>query len=287
MSRDIEMKIKVAVCIGGLPRGNYQKNLENIYNIFGKDIGADFYFSYWKEREKPKITIPHKKLYAFNETYCVGEHYAKIDRKYWPRVIRLMDWRDNQLKKLENKQKVGTYQIINHAMFLKSIEEEYDVIIRTRYDCIVSDKFPWKDFIEESYNEKKAIGFMAPGKDYKWQYFHKPYRIPKEKAHDEWLEEDFLVDKRPPIIKDVTRDWHGFLLDHLIIHHKDNFDCNKVLELHKQNLLLGVEFGWWQTLSGGDDHDCVWGGAMVESYFDHAAYWDNFEDCKPYRNFLT
>ena len=133
--------MKIAVCIGGLPRGNYQQITEHLYNIFGKKLGADFYFSYWKGRGKPKITIPHKGLYEFNEPKATYHFVMDTEEELFPENVHQRNWRkyniDNH-KPNNISQASGYFQILNHAYFLQKLPKEYDMIIKARYDIATS-----------------------------------------------------------------------------------------------------------------------------------------------------
>ena len=129
--------------------------------------------------------------------------------------------------------------------------------------------------------DKKAIGFSAPGKPEKWEYFHKPCRVPKVKLG---LDGDIsTICKREADNKEiqVPRDWEGFLLDNLIIHPREIFDSEKTIKLYEQKELLGAEVGWWQTLSDNDNkHECIWGGVLAKHYFVQFIHQKRFKDCR-------
>ena len=53
-----------------------------------------------------------------------------------------------------------TKQILMHSHMLNSIPEQYDMIIRARWDLFIkNNSIPFEKFVEESKEENKAIGF--------------------------------------------------------------------------------------------------------------------------------
>jgi len=125
-----------------------------------------------------------------------------------------------------------TKQILMHSYILNEIPAKYDLIIRCRWDLLIKDpSIPFEKFIEESYNENKAIGFSR-----KLSKDDRSYWNAKGTHRHNW--------------------WEGFLMDLMIIHPRALFQHDKMQKLHNDKLLLAAEFGWYQVLSKEDNHDC-------------------------------
>lgn len=120
------------------------------------------------------------------------------------------------------------------------IPDDYDLIMRTRWETMVSKKFNYNRYKQIAI-DKGPIGFMI--------------RPNRNQSIDGDLE----------VSKDKSDDWFQFLPDALIFHKKEQFNTKLVRELHVQKNLLPAEWGWHQILSKpyGDIHTSVHGGAHV------------------------
>lgn len=227
--------MKVAVCVGGLLYNDSEKLMELLKERFPH---YDFFFGVWKGRENDLS----KKLNAFvYEEHEPKYHpYLDIDKNTWPPKIKdIVDKMHSKMAtggemKMIQKAPHQTKQIIMHAHMLDSIPEEYDMIVRTRFDILLYDKgIPFEKFIEESYKENKAIGFCR-----KMSNNHGPYWSAKDTHRHNW--------------------WEGFLMDLVLLHPRKLFDADRMWKLHEEKKLLAAEFGWYQILSEpyGGNHDC-------------------------------
>ena len=113
-------------------------------------------------------------------------------------------------------------QILIHNEMMKSIPKEYDMIIRTRFDVIVSDQLPWKDMIKDSYDRIIPKGFNC------MNYYG---------THD--------FNK----IKGMGRETTYYINDALIIHPRECWNTDLVDSLYKDKKLKSAEEGWYQILS--------------------------------------
>lgn len=127
--------MRVAVCIGGIVRGEAEKNIELMRNVFP----YDFYFSTWNT-VKCSIVLDNFKVYDE------------------PRTLDL-DEVNHPNKKIREKLRHRHKQILAHAYMLKDLPLEYDMIIRARYDIKVYPNDSWLEFLNASYTNKIPIGF--------------------------------------------------------------------------------------------------------------------------------
>ena len=240
--------MKPAICISGVARGNINRNIRHLKSAF-PDI--PMFFSTWEET-KNGISEEYKSSY-----------YPEPQMHYNP-------WRDcltdsphpkYQAYKKEFINKTGishqnkllnaTKQLIAHAYQLADIPEEYDMIIRTRWDTIVSDTADFSKYLEQSYNDKIAIGFAIRGG--RWIFLNKFKDI----------EHVFITENTDQM---WSRDWSYWLNDNLIFHRRDAYDTALVHKLHEEKRLWPAEYGWYQLLSVMDNHHCVYGGAALEKF---------------------
>ncbi|MGV7234724.1 MAG: hypothetical protein ACQ9ET_00555 [Nitrosomonadaceae bacterium] len=224
--------LKVAVCISGVCEGNAKQNIEMLQSQFP----YDFFFGVW---EQTKVSNDLGAI-AFREPATSYHPYCDITNCTTPKfnekkakLIRLGK-RDAVYEKTQHQSK----QIIAHAHLLDYIPQQYNMIIRTRYDVIISNKIDYTQHIERAYHEKCAIGF---GTLYNLQ----------PTMHE-------ILPARP-------RSWDGYLQDTFIIHPRALFDTARAFDLYDKKQLRAAEFGWYQILSEphGDNHICFYGGSQI------------------------
>lgn len=238
--------MKIAICVSGIARANSVKNAE----LVKKSFDADIFFATWDS--------------------CVNEHSSKFDCSVYPEPkIEYNPWTDDNCicehhkyhgyrKKFltgeystSSKFMNATKQILAHAYQLQDLPAEYDLIIRTRWDTYVSPNVNFINYVNESYQQNKAIGFAVRNGRHENVHTFKEY-------------DQVYVNENTP--HSISRDWAWWLNDNLIIHPRSLFDCDKAFNLNADKKLLPAEFGWYQMLSVDDNHKCVYGGAAIDRY---------------------
>ena len=229
--------MKVAVCISGAPRSGLSKrDLRKNYDMLVSNFPtADFYFGSWKGYED---TIT--KFYSDKDVWFFDE--PQLD--YHPFIDITIDNPTPKLSKMIKQSKDNpkfretsthqTKQILAHCYIVDRIED-YDVVIRVRYDTATYKGADFVPYIQDAYDNNRAIGFatLNPGSD----SFSR------------------TVEQR-------NNDYHNqFLFDQLIIHPKKLLDTKSVYRLHDEHRLVAAEHGWWQVLSGSNNHRCIAGWA--------------------------
>ena len=238
--------MKIAICISGIARPNSIRNVELVKQSFGGDV----FFATWESTVNEHSAKFECDLYPepkinynpWTDKNCVCMHY-----KYHGYKNKFLAGEYSTNSKLMN----ATKQIIAHAYQLQDLPAEYDLIIRTRWDTYVSPKVDFAKYINESYNEYKAVGFAVRGGRHNDVHKFKEY------------EQIYVNETTPP---QYSRDWAWWLNDNLIIHPRSLFDCDKALRLDADRKLLPAEYGWYQMLSVDDNHKCVYGGAAIDRY---------------------
>lgn len=222
--------MKVAICFSGIiEEGNkeYSKSVETIKDYFGYDC----FFGTWEGRYTPK----EYNVWKFQEPemhYHPGYEFVSPTPKNYR-------WKNNtpRRKGMMDKFYHRTKQILIHSYMLRKIPLEYDMIIRVRFDNVIDTKRQTYKILNESYENKRAIGFHVPkGKNN--QHLDALVRLPKNSPRQ--LEH---------------------LVDHMIIHPRSLFDSDYVESLHHDKKLLPAEWGWYQALSenNGDNHQSILG----------------------------
>ena len=237
--------MKLAICVTGLCRGDTHGMIIALRKHFPT---GDFFFGTWEN--KPSVSdktkfYPEPKIHYHPvldvETSCPAPKWEKEKHKCVTSITR------------RRRVYHHTKQILGHAYLLNDIPDDYDMIIRARYDINVSNVnfTPW---LEKSYTEKRAVGFGTRWKRH--PVFDKLKEISKiyPTGND----------------KNVSNDWGWYLMDPMIFHPRSLFDVNNVFELHKTKKLRPAEWGWYQVLSEPyeDNHCCVYGGIAIEKHYE-------------------
>jgi len=246
--------MKIAVCISGIARGNVKHNIGRIKEAFGDK--ADIFTASWKEHKNDYSEQYGAEYYDEPTLHynswkdCVTDNPHPKYKLYKQAFIN----QDGpafflaQRKKLMN----ATKQLIAHAYQLPNIPQEYDMIIRLRWDSVVSTKLDFTKYLEQSYDGNMAVGFAIRGGR------HAKLDIFKDIDHV-YCDDD--TDQM------WSRDWCYWLNDNMIFHPRKLYDCEKVLQYHEEKKLWPAEYGWYQMLSNADDHHGVYGGAVIEKFW--------------------
>lgn len=238
------MSIDVSLCVSGKWKGDWCDFTErlrrivphnNYYTMTYTDCDHDSTF----KMEEPEVTY-HPVLDT--EAYPDAE---SLERRYF------FSLSDEDIKRgafhtslIDFKRKAVHWhkQILIHNHMMKNIPK-CDIVIRSRFDTIVSDQIDWSSQINQSYDEEIPIGFntinvIKSGRPY-------------NKLHP-------MQDKATCYINDA-----------LIIHPYKSWDCDLVDELYKDKKLKGAEEGWYQVLSEPNNlyHRSYIGGAYLNEFF--------------------
>lgn len=220
--------MKVAVCVSGLLTGNYIHRNNSVQKQ--KFPYADFYYATWtREENKFKKYFPDDQCFFFEEPKMhYHPYYAEnfsseyfIETRNWILKTNKLEWSSHHTK-----------QILIHSWLLDKISDDYDVIIRTRFDGFIlkDEKANFLPFVQDSFEHNRANCFAVTQK-------------PKFKM---LYESDYI---KTPKMK-------YWLLDQLIIHPKHLLDTKLVSDLHETKQLRAAEYGWHQVLSEpyGNNH---------------------------------
>lgn len=224
--------MRVGVIVNGIPRKNPDGLMKKMRTQWSE---YDIYYHTWEGQKTPKglsvITCPEPEL-TYHPIYDTERENQNFKYQYY---------RNNRKKvraKHFDKQHHAFKQIIGYADAYDKIGgDEYDVLIRTRWDLRVSN-FDWSEYIERAY-EEGPVGTMFRSK----------------RKDSESL----------PVVETDDENRVQFLPDIMIMHRAEDFDSLYVRHLYETQELWGAEWGWWQVLSEpyGDNHLSLRGGAKV------------------------
>ena len=146
--------MKTALCISGIPRGTVKQNVDIALKHFDADV---FYATYTNQEEQVK---KHTDTYYLHAEPSTPYHpLADVPENIKPPVDKTWKLRERiktdfmLYERMKHQQK----QIFAHDMLLNELPEEYDMIIRMRYDTRLSTKVDLKLLLVRSYKNNIAI----------------------------------------------------------------------------------------------------------------------------------
>lgn len=243
--------MKIAVCISGVCRGKVKRNLDNMKRHFPD---ADYFYATWTGREGDCVKAGIKDFKSYPEPKMNYHPIKDIDGPPAPKLmIQKKKCQTGEYNgQWQSKTQHHTKQILIHDMLLKDIPDDYDMIIRLRFDTWLSGQVDFSEYLQKAYKKNIAVGFGT--------------RTSRHRNVDLLSE----VLKIYPNGRDdsVSQDWGWYIMDPMIFHKRELWDHNLVKELHENKQLAAAEFGWYQVLSEpyGDSHTSVYGGAQIEKY---------------------
>tara|TARA_B100000965_G_C19600442_1_gene762343 strand:- start:3160 stop:3930 length:771 start_codon:yes stop_codon:yes gene_type:complete len=247
--------MKPVICVSGIARGNIKRNISRLKEAFPE---TPIYFSTWTGHknsisEQYESTYHDEPVIKYNPWLeCIADPPTVKYKEYKTAFTDMMNRRSYSHARTQPKLLHHTKQIIGHAYQLEhDITEEYDMIIRARWDTVVSTKVNFNDYLNRSYKENIAIGFAIRG--------GRHTDINKFKDIDH-------VHINEDTDHSWSRDWHCWINDPLIFHPRKLFNTQLVHELNEEKRLWPAEYGWYQMLSSMDNHHCVYGGACIERF---------------------
>lgn len=201
-------KMKVAVCFSGSPRGNYKENISRFRRIFPDH---DFFFSTWRGYE------------VEGENYTIYEEpksdYLQRDGVH-KRFIKSKSGNEYYVRNVLN----GCKQILGHSLqLLFDVPRDYNMIIRCRYDAVLNESIDWAHFLNKSFDTNTVFGISSERVGL-FEIFH-------------W----------DSLFETTNKPQYSKLNDMLIFHERQNFNIQKVFELHQKELLNTGELGWYQS----------------------------------------
>jgi hypothetical protein len=251
--------MKVAVCISGVARSgdkgqdynqDFKRDLRNLKRNFPY---ADFYMGTWEPYlQQAKEFFPKEEIWSF--PMPPAHYHPYLTMKKEDMISEKMRLYANIFKRrseLHERTKWQIHQILCHANMVKKLPQQYDVIVRSRFDTFTYTHADFKPFVEQAYETKIVSGFGCLKQD--WPKFNETHII----SPDEPDQNDGATSKHNNLEK--------YLFDNLIIHHVDCFDPARVFEMYEQRKLCPAEFGFYQVMSEpyGDNHQNVSGWAVA------------------------
>jgi hypothetical protein len=249
---------EVAVCFSGLPREEHEWVIKRTKKI----LPYDTFFATWKGRELPngvdnclQFDEPEYGYHNLIDTKTKPDCtlWAKYTRKPTPghRGGKIW-WKPNLL----NQTKSNSKQILGHYYLVNSLLDKYKVIVKMRYDVILSSKSDYSKYIQKVQDENCSIGFDAGGGEN-----YGPQHELNEHSNG-----------------DCRRCTGWYLWDHVLIHQRHRL--KNVDKMFENKDLLGAEWGWHQVLHhqwNDKNYQNVQGGeTLVKCCTAPREVWDSF-----------
>lgn len=212
-----------AYCVWDYDYANCQALLDNLDNV---EIVEDFSIDYSPYEDNP----------------TASEHYQY----------------KKKLKNPNERHLHQTKQILLHDKLVQKYGSKYDVIVRCRWDTVVSPIIDFTKYAEKVYSDPCVMSICTRS-DY-WDTIihigenhgsHYPFIKHRDRKTGKITE---------PKCFDM------FLDIGLILHRYEDWNSELVQRLHNEKKLLAAEFGWWQVMVNGTKHN-QWahydGGASI------------------------
>ena len=215
--------MKTAIIIGGQLRLDDDVLTLSIDLLKDAFPTADLYLAIWKEDWGTRREL----IESWGTTVEVIEEYDINYHPYDDNPAMRNTWNWQKKLKFDNTERHihQTKQILNHNLMMKKYGKNYDVIVRARYDSIISPTESFEYYAKLCYNQRSVMSFMNFGTTKGKRKMFNNYRDHDNSRHT------YMV-------------YDGGI----IIHHADVWDSPLVERLHNDKELLSAEFGWYQVL---------------------------------------
>ncbi len=220
--------MRVAVCVSGAFNSVNGKDGIIKNNTIHKSLfpDADFYYATWDIfKLEFENVFPNEKCKYFSEVNMHYHPYVDIDKKDHcsTHYEKTTNWVKKGGKERIDWTSHHTKQILIHAWLIDEIKNNYDVIVRTRFDAYIFKEAKFSGYLEDTFKNNRANCFGAT----------------KQSKFDMLMEFDPVKHSR----------FNYWLLDQLIIHNSNVVDIEHVNLLHEEKKLHAAEYGWYQALS--------------------------------------
>ena len=215
--------MKTAIIVGGQLRLDDTTLTLSIDLLKDAFPDADLFLTIWKDDWNTRREL----IESWGGTVEVIDEYEINYHPYDDNPAMRNTWNWQKKLKFDNTERHihQTKQILNHNRMMKKYGDGYDVIVRARYDSIISPTESFEYYAKLCYNKRSVISFMNFGTTEGKRKMFNNYRDHDNSGHT------YMV-------------YDGGI----IIHHADVWDADLVDSLHNKKELLAAEFGWYQVL---------------------------------------
>jgi len=234
--------MRVAVTVGGQLRMD-DDVLRLTYDLWRDAFPtADIILAVWSQdyEKRSKIVDSFDAKVEIIDEYDIDYHPYEDNRDMVDtRNFKKKLWNPNPTRHLHQ-----TKQILNHNTLMKKYADDYDVIVRTRFDSITSPLQNFEPYLRECYENGTILTIQDMSNVKKKRKFFKIYN-----EHNPRQDQYMVFDGG------------------LVIHPASWWNSTLVEHLHNTKRLLAAEFGWWQVLVGHRQEEVTYkiydGGAQL------------------------
>lgn len=218
--------MKVAVCVTGLVRARNPMGDVRRYNDLHKERfpNCDFFYTTWEDqRSMFQHYFPDDECYYYDQPKNPYHPYLDVEPEHYNKVTSLYSERVKWAKRLDSTKKLWTShhakQILNYAYLVRDMPQDYDVLVRIRFDSVINKFHQFYRYIDDAYKTGTTHGFAVTKK----HRFNELYHVDSEKHK-------------------------VYMFDQCIIHRRDTFDTQYTIDAFNEKRLLAAEWGWYQAL---------------------------------------
>ena len=229
--------MRVAVCISGAcvsknPNTNLQKNLSRVKQFFpdydyhcatGSSFQRTFENNFPEETAHyyPEPDIGYHPYFDIPPEHWESNRFAETKSFIQRGGMHRREWTSHHTK-----------QHLIHAWLCDKIKDDYDVVVRARFDTWIYKDADFIPYVIDTYENNRINSFSAT----KQNYFDKLRQFDTNPAGRH----------------------HNWIVDQLIMHPMSFIDRAYVDRLHEEQRLHPAEMGWYQVLSkpNGSTHRC-------------------------------
>lgn len=226
--------MRVGIFISGEIRHDENIIKTNI-DLLQDAFQCEVVFGAWKHQ--------HSKYTNLLKTLPNVNYFAVPDIHYEPYIDNpdaISDYQyQKKLRSPNPRHKHQTKQMLVHNELMKLYGNQYDVIVRARWDTTISPIVNLMQYAYKAYREERVVT-IGTRKD----YHDTIHSIGIEASNSD----PYLPHRDSKGRVSVTRTCEMLLDSGLVIHRTKDWDCDFVDQLHNDSKLLAAEFGWYQIL---------------------------------------
>jgi hypothetical protein len=225
--------MKVAVCVGGQLR--MEDDILKLTIDLLKDAfpDADFFFEVWKQdaKDRPEsLKFLDGTVHLFEE-YDIDYHPYEDNRT----AVDTYNFKKKLLNPNPTRHLHQTKMILNHDTMNKTYLRDYDVVVRTRYDSIISSTESFDYYVKLCHNGQYVISVMDFSGDRKKRKFF----------NSNGISDHTYNHNTSRMVNDGG----------IILYPPKIWDSQAVDRLHNDKKLLAAEYGWYQVLVEATDSE--------------------------------
>ena len=234
--------MRIGVFLSGQIRTPIDKVRFNLELLESGFPTAEFVLGVWEhEKEEYAPLLNEFDKVEYFEDFDI--HYSPYEDN--PNASEHYQYK-KKLKNPNERHLHQTKQILLHDKLVQKYGADYDVIVRCRWDTWVSPLIDFTTYAKEVYNTPCVMSICVRS-----DYWDTVLHIGENHgSHYPYIKHR---DRKGRVSEVVCFDM--FLDVGLILHRTEDWNSELIQRLHKDKKLLAAEFGWWQVMVDGTEHN--------------------------------